>query len=342
MIILLVDDSRIFRTYMQNMLEQLGHDVVSVVDGHEAIQFFSHYRPDLVLLDVKMPGLDGYQVSREIRLICKGDWFPIIFISGLVSDEAIAEGIESGGDGYLPKPCSKVILQAKILAMQRLVDMRGELIEMASALKKEIAARKKVEGKLLHLSLHDPLTGLPNRRMYEEFSDRLLQRAKRHDGRLAFLALDLDHFKLVNDTLGHDQGDALLIELMRRFKACLREEDLIARVGGDEFMMLLEYSDIAVVNKACQRILTAIQYPFTLDQEKVEIGISIGVSFYPEDGEIRKGLQKKADVALYHAKSCGRNCVRDYADVMGDQLKSRRFIGSLQQNRSIELATVMP
>jgi len=340
--ILLVDDSRMFRAYMKEVLIQMGHTVACARDGEAGLRSFARKIPDLVLLDVEMPVLNGYQVARKIREHDKMHWLPIIFISSLISDKELAKAIEVGGDDYLLKPCSATVLKAKILAMQRLADMRRQLISITADLKVEVQARKRSEEKLLHLSMHDPLTGLPNRRMYQEYSEQMLQHAKHHERKLAFLALDLDHFKQVNDNFGHDQGDSLLLEASRRFKCCIHEEDLLARIGGDEFLMLLNYrGDRSEVNLICQRILNEFKHPFALEGGQADVGVSIGVSYFPENGDNRLTLQKKADVALYCAKQSGRNCAQDYSDAMGDQLKSRRFIDSLQHN-STELVVAIP
>ena len=171
--------------------------------------------------------------------------------------------------------------------------------------------RQKTEEMMRHEALHDRLTGLPNRTLLGEKLNLALQNARRKGSLFALMFLDLDHFKIVNDTLGHAIGDRLLQAVVKRLSSCLREGDTIARWGGDEFIILLpnisRAKDAAAI---AQRILEVLQGEFDLEGNKVAIGSSIGIAIYPEDGDDSDILMKKADGALYRAKEEGRNNFR--------------------------------
>jgi len=165
-----------------------------------------------------------------------------------------------------------------------------------------------------HLSLHDVLTGLPNRRLLTRLLEQAIARAERHGGTLAVMFLDLDHFKQVNDTMGHEAGDTLLQDAARRLKGCLRESDTVARLGGDEFIVLLTDllapTDPAMVGN---KILSAIGQPFALSGQTFRLTASIGIALYPEDGKDESTLTKNADIAMYHAKKKNKNNFQFYS-----------------------------
>ena len=178
---------------------------------------------------------------------------------------------------------------------------------------KDMTEYKETEKRLAYMATHDQLTGLPNRVL---FNDRLameISKARRNDGKLAVMLFDLDHFKDINDTLGHDMGDLLLTHLGDRLKGCLRKSDTVARMGGDEFFLLLpdinSESDVALL---AEKILTAIREPFFLKDQQLDVKASLGVSFYPDDGSDPESLIKNADIAMYRAKGAGRDKYRRY------------------------------
>ncbi|OGT53239.1 MAG: hypothetical protein A3E84_01290 [Gammaproteobacteria bacterium RIFCSPHIGHO2_12_FULL_42_13] len=176
-----------------------------------------------------------------------------------------------------------------------------------------------VTPRINYLATHDALTGLPNRSFFAERCQHGLKRAQRNNSQVALLFLDLDHFKNVNDTLGHDVGDQLLIKVSERLQGCLRESDTLARLGGDEFMIMLEDvqgqdSVAAVTNKLCH----VFSFPFKINNHDIFITTSIGISFYPDDSQVMQVLFKNADMAMYHAKEKGRNAFQFYTQEMND------------------------
>ena len=183
-----------------------------------------------------------------------------------------------------------------------------ELIEIAAELKQEMAGRIEAQERITYLAYHDPLTNLPNRLHFTEHLNHGIQLAKRMARLVAILFLDLDGFKMINDSMGHQAGDLLLIEVSKRLKAMLRASDVLARLGGDEFVILLEdIADASAIEIIAGKVLNIFSEPFILNRQECFISTSIGVAVYPVDGETGEVLIKNADIAMYHAKERGKN-----------------------------------
>ena len=173
--------------------------------------------------------------------------------------------------------------------------------------------RKRTESAMRDLAYHDALTGLPNRILLNDRLDMALLQAQRNKSLVGLLYIDFDHFKQVNDTLGHDIGDQLLQAVGNRLKECLRQQDTVARLGGDEFILLLpEISNQEDAGKLAQKLLEKIRPTFKIEEHKLNITLSIGISLYPKDGKDVKSIIKCADQALYSAKNKGRDCFYYY------------------------------
>ena len=294
--ILIVDDSKTALLTTSHYLKKLGHDVVATANPLEAESLFINESPDLVILDVMMDALSGYDCARQIREAQKDNtgWIPIIFLSAEVDDTAIHKGIDAGGDDYLTKPFSELTLAAKIKAMDRIADMRNQLIINNNLLEK--------------LSTTDTLTKIPNRHQFEKLIETAISMCKRHHRKFALLFIDLDNFKFVNDTLGHYAGDLLLVEATKRIHSVLREGDSLARLGGDEFAAIInDVVDPQNAADAAQRIIEALQPSFNIKRNSINITSSIGISFFPDSGESAYELIKNSDLAMYQAKANGRN-----------------------------------
>ncbi|EPZ42456.1 hypothetical protein N007_14965 [Alicyclobacillus acidoterrestris ATCC 49025] len=183
---------------------------------------------------------------------------------------------------------------------------------------RDITERKAYEEKLAHLAFHDALTGLPNRRLFRDRFKQAIKEAERYGRKMAVMYMDMDRFKSINDTLGHDVGDKLLKKFAQRVKDCLRNSDILARLGGDEFTVLLpEIEQEDDVVRVAQRILASIQQPWEIGEHVFETSSSIGIAFYPMDGTTRQELLRHADEALYSAKESGRNTVKTYSLSIG-------------------------
>ncbi|MBF0613860.1 MAG: diguanylate cyclase [Magnetococcales bacterium] len=181
---------------------------------------------------------------------------------------------------------------------------------------RDITQSREREKHLKHLAFHDPLTHLPNRQLFHDRLHQALAQGRRHGQMVGVMLFDLDHFKGINDTLGHAAGDDLLREVANRLKGCVRESDTVARLGGDEFTAVLtNLSDASQVRKVAKKMLKALGKKYLLTGQKIAVTASIGVSLYPDDGDDLADLLDKADKALYHAKSAGRDTVRFFAQI---------------------------
>jgi diguanylate cyclase (GGDEF)-like protein len=303
--ILVVDDDNAVRAHLAALLDAAGHRVIEAHDASWALELFERHRPDLVLLDVVMPVHDGYWLARQLRERETGQWTPIIFLSGRDHDEDLAQGIEAGGDDYLVKPVSALVLAAKLRAMRRLMVMQSRLLELSAQLR---ASNQHLQ----HLSVHDTLTTLLNRRGFDERFAAAFALARRSQSPLTLMLCDLDQFKAYNDTLGHSAGDDCLRqvgELLRQ--VCRRPGDLAARYGGEEFALILPdtpKSGAMTLARAVRRVfeLAAPPHPGSLCAAHVTLSGGI-TTCIPDDGTTLEGMLMRADEALYVAKAKGRN-----------------------------------
>ena len=297
---LIAEDSASDRMLLRLHLEKLGHCVKEVNNGVELVNYFYENSKDLdvVIVDLNMPEKSGVEAVIEIRKYqgsYAANWVPIIFLSGSDTDVDILRCIEAGADAYLTKPIQHKVLLAKIIAVTRLAEMRKELL----------TANARLEA----LSTTDYLTNLPNRRAFEQSLRDEMAKARRHDQMLSVAILDIDHFKQINDTYGHDGGDLILREVSKRLMASQRSGDVFGRVGGEEFGLILPHTNAEEAKIACERyreVLSAEDYGY--DGHEIRLTVSVGACKY--DNDINQlELIKRADVALYMAKNTGRDQV---------------------------------
>lgn len=305
--VLVVEDSKVTLKAICNYLERMGIQALTAETGKEALDIYRREHPDIILLDGLLPDIDGFEVSKQIRMLeKKKDWTAIIFLTSMTKDEDLARGIEAGGDDYLLKPVSEIVLRAKVNAMRRLVEMQRSLLDLTYKLN---AANKELQ----QLSATDGLTGLSNRRMFDELSAREWRRCERMKKSFALVMVDVDHFKLYNDNYGHQAGDECLKAVAAQMlRAAPRASDVVARYGGEEFVFVLGETDMDgakwVANHVRQRIVE-LQMPHAATALK-HVTISCGVaSVFPDDNLSLETLLKTADFALYQAKEQGRNRV---------------------------------
>ena len=451
---LVVDDEAMPRLLARAALEQAGLVVEEAGGGDEALAAFTRLRPDIVLLDVMMPGKDGFQTCADLRRLPGGERTPILMLTGLDDTDSITLAYEAGATDFVQKPLNGTILghRARYLLRagstlaalrkseaclanaqriarlgnwewtlatdafhlseegrrilgrpepdacithaaylqcihpddQRLVDdafdatvtqqtrlsvdhrmcgpdgairivhQEGEVVcddagrpvTLVGTIQ-DITERKRAQEHLDFLAYYDSLTGLPNRLLYRDRLAQAVADAQRHGHLAATLLLDLDRFKLINDTLGHQQGDRLLQEVSDRLKACVRNSDSVgrphdnappqagvwdrsaslARLGGDEFTILLNrIAGAPDAAKVARRILASLAKPFRLDGQDVFVTASIGIAIFPLDGESADQLLKNADTAMYHAKQSGRSTYQFYSQSMNASAGERLAI----------------
>lgn len=441
---LVVDDDEVLRLSMTAAMEKAGFSVVQAKDGLEAISRFQTDAPDLVLLDVMMPGMDGFDTCRAIRQLQNGKYTQILVVTGLDDTESIERAFKAGANDFVSKPlnwvklghrgrymlragrafqslnknerrliktqemaklgnwevdiatnqfqcspeairllglevsrsnftyndfftsiatpeCDKVrekvdnaiksnqsfSLHYRVImpdGTQRHILNRGEVYfdkngipeEMLGAVQ-DVTLLKNAEEEIRMLAFFDGLTGLANRVLFMERLSQEISAAERHGRIFALLFLDLDQFKMINDTFGHHMGDLLLKKVSETLKRCTRNSDtatsparcdeadtLIARLGGDEFILLL--SDIKKPKNAAtvaRRILKGMPITHNLEGQQVSVTSSIGISVYPEDGNDAETLLKHADTAMYHAKQNGRNTYKFYKKALNAEVLER-------------------
>jgi len=305
--VLVVEDSKVTLKAICNYLERMGIKPLTAETGRDALDLYRRERPDIILLDGRLPDIDGFEVAAQIRAMeKKKDWTAIIFLTSMTKDEDLARGIEVGGDDYLLKPVSEIVLQAKVNAMRRLVEMQRSLIDLTYKLNQ---ANKELQ----LLSATDGLTGLSNRRMYDELALREWRRCERTKKPFSLVIIDVDFFKLYNDHYGHQAGDVCLQAVAAQMqRAAPRASDVVARYGGEEFVFALGETDMDgakwVANHVRQRIVD-LQMPHAASALK-HVTISCGVaSVLPADNVSLEMLLQSADQALYQAKAQGRNRV---------------------------------
>ena len=299
--VLLIDDSIAYSQVIQSYVESAGHSVITACDGEQGILKFLEHKPDLVLLDVNMPNMDGYQCAHHIRKNCQQGnlWIPIIFLSAEVTDDAIVRGIDSGGDDYLLKPITLKVLSAKLRAMARIANMRKELEDASAHLKR--------------LSLVDGLTQLYNRRHFDEALELEWSRSNRSKAPLSLILCDIDHFKAFNDNYGHVAGDDALVKASKTIIETLkRPSDMPARYGGEEFAVILPDTPTVgamIVAEQLRTAMNTLTIPHAFSNAANIVTMSIGVStYYPNQTKASYvELVESADRGLYRAKKNGRN-----------------------------------
>jgi len=433
-LILLVDDMPANLHVLAAALKA-EHRIKTATSGLAALDLADREdRPELILLDVMMPGMNGIEVLRHLREKPATRDIPVIFVSADTSEQSQLEGLELGADDYLTKPVVTTVLVARVRnLLQRkraeaqlrlaahvfehsgeailitdgknriteanpaftrmtgytLDEVRGqdprilssgrtsreEYAEMWQAIHQngfwqgemwdrckngavypklmtisvvrnpqgdidffissfaDLSEQKANEEKIRHLAHHDALTGLPNRMHLQISLEQSLATARRDHAEVALMFIDLDRFKIINDTLGHNIGDGLLVEVARRLRDSVRDSDLVARLGGDEFVVALNDCDTAnAAAHIAEKILANLAQPYQIEGNPLHTTPSIGISIYPHDGGDLDTLMKNADTAMYHAKAVGRNNFQFFSEGMNKSTNDRLMLeNSLHQ-----------
>jgi diguanylate cyclase (GGDEF)-like protein len=424
--ILIVDDDIFMRQIFRDALERAGYAVVEAETGEKALEIFQARAPAAVLLDVYLPGMDGFEVCRAIRQLPGGAHTPILMVTGGGEEELIHRAFEVDATDFISKPVNSTVLgyrvrymlraartaaglrgtQKRLALTQRIaglgyyewdvsknvwtfseesrrilgleeaiaadvapfcrtahpedriavetalaqaikgkvafnieyrvvwldgqirnvhnkaefsldgeglpVRMSGIVHDVTERLHTEAQLRDN-EARLNYLAYHDFLTGLPNRLLFHDRLQHAIAKSRRSQRKAAILFLDLDQFKRINDSLGHDIGDQLLQKVAARLRSCAREEDTLARLGGDEFVLLLEeVTQVSSVGIVANKILSALSETFTVGGFQLYSAASLGISLYPDNGESVEELMRCADIAMYRAKELGRNNLQFY------------------------------
>ncbi|MGQ0709654.1 MAG: EAL domain-containing protein [Rhodoferax sp.] len=281
-LVLVVDDDRSTRWALRAALQRSGFIVTEAADGSEVEAELQRMRPDVILMDAVMPVMDGFTACTRMQESPEWRQIPVLMITALEDNASIERAFAAGASDYIPKPIHLAVVNQRV---RRLVDAT------------------RAERHVRHLAYSDSLTGLPNRALFNDHLNRCIERASPVDKSLALLYLDLDRFKYVNDTLGHETGDKLLKNVSERIRGCVRGSDCVARLGGDEFAIVIdELPNTSVAAMTAQKICHAVTAPFELDGHEIMVSASIGIAVFPDNGSNASTLLRHADTAMYRAK----------------------------------------
>jgi diguanylate cyclase (GGDEF)-like protein len=299
--VLVAEDNPIFQSMLKSMLTKWGYAARMVPNGLEAWEAMQAAdAPRLAVLDWMMPYMDGVEVCRRIRAVAREPYVYVLLLTARTESQDLVEGMEAGADDYLTKPFNAQELRVRLRAGRRILDLQEQLMEAREALRVQ--------------ATHDALTGLINRGRVLEILQTEIARSERELRPLAVLMVDLDHFKRVNDSHGHQTGDAFLREASRRMTAATRQYDSPGRYGGEEFLIVLPGCDARAGRAQAERIREAFAcQPFDTGGELLTMTCSIGVSSRTACVDVDANrLIHEADEALYAAKRDGRNRVAHF------------------------------
>jgi diguanylate cyclase (GGDEF)-like protein len=280
--VLVVDDDRSTRSTLRYTLQRDGFRVEEAADGAQALMMLKRFQPDVILMDAVMPVMDGFTACARMQELPGGSSIPVLMITALEDNSSVERAFAAGASDYIPKPIHYAVLSQRV---------------------RRIIEANRAEKRIRHLAYNDLLTGLPNRTLFFDLLGQAVDQARANSHRLAVLFMDLDRFKYVNDNLGHDVGDRLLVAVAQRVRRTVRAVDVLARLGGDEFTIVLNDVDgPAPAAAAAQNICRVLAAPFQIDGHDIFVTASVGIALYPHDGLDVPTLVKHADSAMYRAK----------------------------------------
>jgi diguanylate cyclase (GGDEF)-like protein len=295
--VLVADDSAVSRKLVEYALSEKQYSLLFAKSGHETVELFAKHHPALVIVDWIMPDLTGIEICQHIRSRSQASYTYIIILTGKSEKESVVEGLAAGADDYLTKPFHHDELIARVGVGLRIIKLQRE-IEAKNLLLKELA-------------LTDALTSLPNRRAIEDWATRQLSGAARYGFSFWVALADLDHFKTVNDTHGHDAGDTVLKAFSEILKRNSRRSDICGRIGGEEFLLVLTHATEEDSKRVINRVRAELEATkFNFDGNCLTVTASFGLAGFmgPRAPDFNR-LVAQADAALYSAKRRGRNRV---------------------------------
>jgi len=304
--ILLVEDDKLQAKLTREYLESAGYSVIHAENGKSAIKSVKTESVDLIILDLILPDMNGNEVCRWLKINEDTRGIPILMLTARDSTMDKVEGLHAGADDYLSKPYNEIELNARIYASLRTKTLQDELREKNRQLE-EVLSRVEV------LAVTDPLTGLYNRRHFEEIMEKEFARTTRYRSPMSCLMIDVDHFKKINDTYGHRTGDGVLKDIARIIANSIRKVDTVARWGGEEFIVILPGTGKEQALNAASRIQESIaEHKFPTGENPITV--SIGIASAPEPSiDTAEKLIDTSDIAMYRAKTLGRNRIETAA-----------------------------
>lgn len=311
--VLIVDDDPISRFTVKALLEQEKiYNLEFAENGEQGLTKALDIVPDVMLLDVMMPGIDGFEVCRRLRTHHRLAELPIVMVTTLDDRQSRLRGIEAGADDFMSKPFDQEELCARIRTITRLNRYR-RLVE--------------TKEQLFNLANYDNLTKLPNRNLLMERLRQSIEHADRSNQSVAVLALDLDGFKTLNDSLGHEIGDKILCEVTKRLKNTVSAGSTVSRFSADEFVIIFDTKNpVQDVNHMAQALLASIKEQMVIDDYEMVVTACIGISVFPDDGEDAGSLLKHAELALSRAKSAEKNSYQFFTSEMNEAAMERLIL----------------
>lgn len=302
--ILVIEDVEALREEIMETLSYEGFDVLGAENGVVGVQIAKTYLPNLIICDIAMPELNGYETLVALRQEPETSMIPFIFLTAMTEKADMRQAMQLGADDYLTKPFTSVELLGAI----------SSRLQKYNSVKEHYYDEIKAVGeKFEYLSHHDGLTQLPNRILFHQSLSQAISHAKLNHKSLALLFLDMDNFNIINSTLGNDIGDQLFKAIAERLKRYMSPCDMAARIQGDQFALIIsDVKDVLSIKLETQRILDLLSRPYNLYGHEVFITSSIGLTIFPDDHQEADGLIKNAELAMYYAKTHSRNSYKLY------------------------------
>ena len=308
--ILAVDDDPTTLQSLKTLLEKDATTILTAKCGDEALHLAIHYRPDLIITNWHMPDMSGIDLCRTLRKTEFAKHLYIIMLTATESDDELVQAFEAGADDYVGKPFTPKVLEARVRGGKRIVRYQEKMHQDRNVIQNYADKLTAVNKKFHTMAMTDPLTGLPNRRYAMERLQEMMAESTGFGSTLSCIMIDIDHFKQINDTYGHDCGDIVLKKISDIFKKKSRTSDMISRIGGEEFLVVSDRNSLHEAMVFAERLRQEIaEHEIVLIGRTIRITISLGVAIMTPDMSEGNTLIMLADRALYSAKENGRNRV---------------------------------
>lgn len=342
--ILIVDDTPSNLVALEEILLTIDAEIITASNGQEAVREALKHNFDIIIIDIQMPDMSGFESIEYIRKEQKNRHIPVIFQSAVFTDEiSKVKGVTAGGIDFITKPIlSEELLRGKIKLLLELQRQTQELQITKLALEKKQRELEQANFQLKQMAFFDSLTGLPNRYAFTNQLSMEIARARREKQMLALLFMDLEKFKYINDTYGHRVGDEVLIEASNIFEKTIRNGDVLARLGGDEFIISLHnIQSVENAERVAAKINRAFEKILNIHNIAIRLTVSIGISFFPQDGQNDEELIRNSDMAMYKAKTTMSNSYALYNRELHKQSLNRLYmengLSTALKNREFKL-----
>jgi putative two-component system response regulator len=317
--VLIVDDDAVTRQMILDFLAEHGFESAGFDNAKEALESIKAHRPQLIISDWEMPGMDGLELCREVRALNLGSHMHFIMLTVHASKAELSQAFDAGVDDFLAKPFDEVELMARLRSGLRAAAFYDEVLRQTQGSRQLNEQLMNLNHRLENLAITDDLTGLYNRREAMRRLDEQWTLSDRYQRPLTVVTLDIDHFKQLNDLHGHSAGDMVLREVSDTLRKCVRSTDTVCRIGGEEFLIILPFQTMPEADLCAQRCRTAVAArEFNYLGQTLKTTVSAGIASRRSEMLCCADLLSEADGALYKAKRAGRNMVQRGRDLPGN------------------------